>query len=139
MSCGVARRPDLDLALVWLWHGVAAVALIRLCQGTSICRTYGPKKKKGKKEKEKQPHASPSLGSLADVWVQTFTGPGFQQLEMTGYCALFHGVWSFSGTSSEPPRDLVKMQILTRQVLGGACDTASLTSEASAAGQWTPF
>ena len=29
LSCGVGRRPDLDLALLWLWRRWAAVALIR--------------------------------------------------------------------------------------------------------------
>ena len=29
MSCGVGRRHGLELALLWLWHRPAAVALIR--------------------------------------------------------------------------------------------------------------
>ena len=29
MSCGVGHRRDLDLALLWLWHSPAALALIR--------------------------------------------------------------------------------------------------------------
>ena len=29
MSCGVGHRHGLDLALLWLWHRLAAVALIR--------------------------------------------------------------------------------------------------------------
>ena len=29
MSCGVGRRHTLNLALLWLWHRLAAVALIR--------------------------------------------------------------------------------------------------------------
>ena len=29
MSCGVGRRRGLDLALPWLWHRLAATALIR--------------------------------------------------------------------------------------------------------------
>ena len=28
MSCGVGRRQGLDLALLWLWHRLAAVATI---------------------------------------------------------------------------------------------------------------
>ena len=28
MSCGVGHRPDLDLVLLWLWHRLAATALI---------------------------------------------------------------------------------------------------------------
>ena len=30
MSCGVGRRRGLDLALLWLWHRLAAVALTQL-------------------------------------------------------------------------------------------------------------
>ena len=29
-SCGVGHRCGSDLALLWLWHGLAAVALIQL-------------------------------------------------------------------------------------------------------------
>ena len=29
MSCGVGRRHSLDLALLWFWHRLAAVAPIR--------------------------------------------------------------------------------------------------------------
>ena len=29
MSCGVGRRRGLDLALLWLWHRPAAIALTR--------------------------------------------------------------------------------------------------------------
>ena len=29
MSCGVGHRRSSDLGLLWLWHGLAAVALIR--------------------------------------------------------------------------------------------------------------
>ena len=29
MSCGVGRRHGSDLALLWLWHRLAAIALIR--------------------------------------------------------------------------------------------------------------
>ena len=30
MNCGADHRSGLDLALLWLWHRLAAVALIRL-------------------------------------------------------------------------------------------------------------
>ena len=42
MSCGVGRRQGSDLALLWLWHRLAAVALIRPL--ASICCRCGPKK-----------------------------------------------------------------------------------------------
>ena len=29
MSCGIGLRCGLDLALLWLWHGLAATALIQ--------------------------------------------------------------------------------------------------------------
>ena len=29
MSCGVGRRCGLNLALLWLWHRLVAIALIR--------------------------------------------------------------------------------------------------------------
>ena len=46
MSCGVVRGPGSDLAWLWLWHRLAAVAPIRPppILGTSICRRWGPKK-----------------------------------------------------------------------------------------------
>ena len=56
MSCGVGHRLGSDLALLWLWHRLAAVAQIRpLAWETSICCGYGPKKtKRQKKERKKQ-------------------------------------------------------------------------------------
>ena len=40
MSCGVGRRLNLDLALLWLWRRLAVVAPIP----PSICHGGGPKK-----------------------------------------------------------------------------------------------
>ena len=60
MSCGVGRRFDSDLALLWLWCGLAAVAPIRplawepLCDvGAALKRQKKKKKKERKKEKGK--------------------------------------------------------------------------------------
>ena len=75
LGCGIGRRGDLDLVLLWLWHRLAAVTLIEpslgtsICYtcsyknflknwtpslGTSICQGYGPKKTPPPKKKEKK-------------------------------------------------------------------------------------
>ena len=53
MSCGVGRRCGLDLALLWLWHRPAAVALIRplaweplYATGAALKRQKDPPQKK---------------------------------------------------------------------------------------------
>ena len=56
MRCGVGRRCSSDPALpwLWLWHRLAATALIRLLSlGTSICCGCGPKKTKNKRTNKK--------------------------------------------------------------------------------------
>ena len=47
VSCGVGRRRDWDLALLWLWCRLAAIAPVRplFWEGSSICCTCDPKKK----------------------------------------------------------------------------------------------
>ena len=52
MTCGVGLRHSLDLALLWLWHGLAAVALIRpltweplYAMGETLKRQKSQKKK----------------------------------------------------------------------------------------------
>ena len=55
MSGGVGRRRGSDLALLWLWHTLAAIAPTRPTSlGTSICCRCGPKKKKKTKKKERK-------------------------------------------------------------------------------------
>ena len=41
-SCGVGHRHDLDLALLWLWCKLAAVALIRLLAWEPPYAPYAP-------------------------------------------------------------------------------------------------
>ena len=45
VSCGVGHRHSSDWVLLWLWHRLAAAALIQ-CLGPSIYHGCGPKKKK---------------------------------------------------------------------------------------------
>ena len=52
MSCGVAWRCSLDLALLWLWHRLAAAALIQPLAWEPPYTVGGAQKKK-KKEKKK--------------------------------------------------------------------------------------
>ena len=50
MSCGVGRRRDSDLALLWLWHRWAAVAPIRpLAWEPPYAAGVALKRQKGKK------------------------------------------------------------------------------------------
>ena len=51
MSCGVAHRRGLDLALLWLWHRPGAVALIRPLAWEPPYATGVALKKKKKKER----------------------------------------------------------------------------------------
>ena len=47
VSCGVGHSLGLDLALLWLWRRLAAIALIRpLSLGTPTCHRCGHKKQK---------------------------------------------------------------------------------------------
>ena len=62
LSCGVGCRSSLDLALLWLWHGLAAIALIDplaweplYAMGAAL---KSKKKKKKKKEKKKKKRKS---------------------------------------------------------------------------------
>ena len=52
MSCGVGHRCGLDLTLLWLWHRLAATALIRplaweplYAMGAALKKTEKTKKK----------------------------------------------------------------------------------------------
>ena len=45
MSCGVGHRSGLDLVLLWLWHGPAAIAPIRPLAWEPLY-VAGPKEKK---------------------------------------------------------------------------------------------
>ena len=61
VTCGVGRRVSSDLALPWLWHSLAAVALIpplawelTYVAGTVLKRQTDRKKEKKKKKKEKR-------------------------------------------------------------------------------------
>ena len=51
--CGVGRRWGLDLALLWLWHRLAAVTLIRPIAWEPLY-AVGAALKKAKKEKKPQ-------------------------------------------------------------------------------------
>ena len=59
MSCAVGHRLGLDLALLWLWHGPAAEALIRplaweppYALGVALKKKDLKKKKKERKRKK---------------------------------------------------------------------------------------
>ena len=53
VSCGVGCRRDLDLALLWLWHRLAAIAPIGPLVWNLHMPQCGPKKTKKKREREK--------------------------------------------------------------------------------------
>ena len=50
MSCGVGHRHGLDPTLLWLWHRLAAVALIRPLAWELPCAVGAVLKKKKKKD-----------------------------------------------------------------------------------------
>ena len=59
MNCGVGRRRGSDLALLWLWHRLAATALIRplaweppYATSAALERTKDQKKKKERERKK---------------------------------------------------------------------------------------
>ena len=67
MNRGVSCRHSSDLALLWLWHRLAAAAPIQpLSLGTSICPGCGPKIEK-KKKKERKSLTIPDLYDEAFV------------------------------------------------------------------------
>ena len=53
MSYGVGFRRGSDLALLWLWHRLAAVAPVRPLAWELPFAFCGPKKQKKKKKKKK--------------------------------------------------------------------------------------
>ena len=56
MSCGVGLRCGSDLALLWLWRRLEAVALIRpLAWEPPYAEGEALKSKKAKKKKKRQP------------------------------------------------------------------------------------
>ena len=57
MSCGVDRRCDSDLALLWLWRRPGAIALIRPPAWEPPYTTGVALKSKKKKNKKKNPYA----------------------------------------------------------------------------------
>ena len=75
VTCGVGRRFSSDLALLWLWHSLAAVALIPplawelpYVAGTVLKKQTERKKRKRKrrkKERKKGKIDSPPLSFLA--------------------------------------------------------------------------
>ena len=77
MSCGVGHRWVLDLALLWLWHKLAAAAPIRplaweppYAKGAALEKTKKKKKpkqnktKKTKKQKERKGLENPYVGLM---------------------------------------------------------------------------
>ena len=52
MSCGVGRRSGSDLALLWLWHRLAAIALIQHLAWESTYAADVALKKDKKKKKD---------------------------------------------------------------------------------------
>ena len=74
MICGVGCRCGLDLALLWLWHRLAAVAQIPPPSlGTSICRGCGPKKTKTKQnEKPKKPEKTKPKSKSKQQTLRTY-------------------------------------------------------------------
>ena len=51
MSCGVSRSQGLDLALLWMWHRLAAAAPIQPLAWEPPCATGAALKSKKKKKK----------------------------------------------------------------------------------------
>ena len=61
VSCSVGHRRGSDPALLWLWHRVAAAALIQpLAWEVPLCHTCCPKKQKKEKETNKQTNKKPT-------------------------------------------------------------------------------
>ena len=55
MSCGVGHRHGSDPELLWLWHGLAAIAPIRpLAWEPPYAEGVALKKQKNKKQKKKE-------------------------------------------------------------------------------------
>jgi len=62
MSCGVGHRCSLDPLLLWLWHRLAATALIRpLVWELPYAASVALKKSKKKKQEEEEDTYTPSF------------------------------------------------------------------------------
>ena len=76
MSCGVGCRLGLDSALLWLWRGPAAIALIRpLAWEPPYAMGMAPKKTKDERQKKKKSNRTKSLPlhhSVSTTWVSNF-------------------------------------------------------------------
>ena len=55
MSSGVGRKCSSDLALLWLWHGLAAIAQIRLLAWEPLYAAGRALKRQRNKQKQKKP------------------------------------------------------------------------------------
>ena len=74
MSCGVGRRCSLDPALLWLWRGPAATALIRFLAWEPLCVEGAALKKP--KNKNKMIRADlPSFPSSCSLFTQCLAFP----------------------------------------------------------------
>ena len=95
MSCGVGCRHSLNLALLWLWHKLAAVALIRPLAWDPpwYCRC-GPKKKKRKKEEKRKKKAKLFLFFLTSLF-KKILWPHSQHMEVP--CAR-DWIWATAAT-----------------------------------------
>ena len=78
MTCGVVRRCASDLALLWLWHRLATVGLIRLlaweppyATGAALKR---PKKKKDQKKTKKKKE---KWAQSCSLWFYSLIGQPF--------------------------------------------------------------
>ena len=70
MSCGAGHRCGLDLALLWLWCGLAAVALIQPL-AWELSYAIGAALKK-KKEREKSPYPQDAQDAVGKGGKKTF-------------------------------------------------------------------
>ena len=74
LNCGIGHRCGLDLALLWLWHRLAATALIRPLPWEP---PYGvgvaPKKPKKKKKKKREVNSAGFVYTrVLDIVLSTF-------------------------------------------------------------------
>ena len=143
MSCGVGRRRRSDLALLWLWHRLAAVALTcSLVWESPYARGVVLKKKKKKKKAQRECYVG--WGELSPIGVQGSQEPPSRpegtETVRRGFFFFFFSFWppwdiwssrrdQIQAAGMTYPAQLQQHQLLQPPVLGQGSNLHSGAAE----------
>ena len=103
MSCGVGHQRDLDPVLLWLWHRLAAVALLQPL-AWEFPYAAGAALKTKKKKPDKKSHQNPNPSENMET--PTPPPPGSLQLALRGWLSRVEAL-NFVSTFHGHFRDLL--------------------------------